>query len=287
MFQLKKYQQFAALVVGGILSIAGVQNVSNPPLSLTGAPGEGTCVNCHLGSLNSGTGSVSMALINSAAEPVTQLEPDRTYVVWIFANQEFTRKFGFQLTAVDEKGARVGTFVADEEAYQIREGSVGGQMRQYVNHIPASTSVEVQDNQNWLVGWKAPSKLPARVKFYVSVNAANSNNQPTGDFIYTDSVSVNGDLTSRLSARQLTNFSCAPNPSNGHVKVQFAANATGTTEVQVMNTAGIMMFNQSYTASQVGNTFAQTLDIDYLPAGIYTLVINHGGQSYSERLVIY
>jgi hypothetical protein len=285
MFQLKRYQQFAALIVGGILSIAGVQYVATPPPSNTGAPGEATCTSCHAGTLNSGMGRFEIGIGSSEDSTVSVVLPDSEYVIGVAIVQAGRQKFGFQLTALDGSGNKVGTFLPDE-GISITPGTVNQIPRQYAGHVGMSTTSTEPGMHAWTVRWKAPEKLPARVFFYASGNAANGNRQNSGDLIYTDSLSVDGDPTSRVTARQLTNFSCAPNPSNGQVKLRFAATATEATKVQVMNTAGMLMFNQSYNPAQSGNQFAQTLDLDYLPAGIYTLIITHGGQSYSERLVI-
>src|ERR1041385_7098079 len=59
--------------------------------------------------------------------------------------------------------------------------------------------------------WKAPSQTVGRVTFYAAGNAANGNGDPSGDFIYTTSVSLEaGAALPNVTSVSAASFAVGP-----------------------------------------------------------------------------
>jgi hypothetical protein len=194
-------QRVGARVGGGtfgrlavrIIGIAGVLGLllvlsgsvwaysSGPPVGLTGAPGEGTCANCH-GNLNVGPGWVSISAPSdySAGE---------TIEVAVEVGQTGQQRWGFEITALDGTGQPVGHF-AITDAARTQLDVDGGSGREYVSHTSLGTDPGVHDvSPGWTLEWTAP---PARedVTFYASGVAANNAQGSNGDYVYTTNLSL-------------------------------------------------------------------------------------------------
>ncbi|MCY7376983.1 MAG: hypothetical protein LH472_13575, partial [Pyrinomonadaceae bacterium] len=77
-----------------------------PTPSHTNAPGESNCTACHTGvPLNSGTGGITISGL-----PANYL-PNQQIALTVTASQEDAVNYGFQMTAIDAAGKRVGTYI--------------------------------------------------------------------------------------------------------------------------------------------------------------------------------
>ena len=107
-------------------------SASGPTASHTNAPGEANCTACH-GSfpVNSGTGNMVISGIPA------NYKPNQQFPVTVTVNQADAVVYGFQLTAVDSQGRKVGTFTLPAQSppqLQIVQGIVNNQPRDYVEH---------------------------------------------------------------------------------------------------------------------------------------------------------
>lgn len=170
------------------LSAAGLfaHSFGAPP-GVTGAPGEGNCTACHIGTANSGSGSVKINLVDATTYSAGQLihltvtDSDPTAMRW-----------GFELTArLGSDGTKpAGTLsLAQGETLAQLDGAPGS--LQYVTHTTAGTRAGTSGGATWDVFWTAPSASVGPVTFYAAGNAANNNGLPTGDHIYTTSLTIN------------------------------------------------------------------------------------------------
>src|SRR5215203_393475 len=100
------------------------------------------------------------------------------------------RRREFQLTALDGASKPVGTFtLVDRGVTRTARGSGNLAGRVYVEQTSTGTFEGKAGSASWDVKWTAPAADAGRVTFYAAGNAANSNNQSSGDNIYTTSVS--------------------------------------------------------------------------------------------------
>ena len=99
---------------------------------------------------------------------------------------------GFQLAARYEGigmvpgGAQAGVFAPSDERTAVVSDT--GLRVRYIEHTAVGTVLS-GDVGRWMVRWTAPA-VPGKVVFHVAANAANDDDSPLGDFIYTRAVRV-------------------------------------------------------------------------------------------------
>ena len=181
--KIKKKIQAVILVL--LITVIAYASVTGPEARHTGAPGDiGTCYDCHdkvLSGINAGSGDV---LINGLP---AVYQPGQEYTFTVTVQQGGKQRFGFQLTAINSDGDRVGTLAPDNSDSQLNsQTGTGG--RQYINHTQAGTLPNTQSGHTWRVRWTAPSNDAGTVRFFAAGNAADGNGTQEGqDFIYTTS----------------------------------------------------------------------------------------------------
>src|SRR5262245_1056457 len=150
---------------------------AGPFPSLTGAPGESDCRICHSGGPTGGTLSINGLPANYS--------PSQEITLTVALAQAGRSRFGFQLTAIDDTGKRVGDLIPNDNRTQTQTGNVNGNQRQYINHTGQGITPTSSGQGSWTFRWKAPAQSVGRVTFYVAGKAANGNSSATGDTIYT------------------------------------------------------------------------------------------------------
>lgn len=202
--QLKLLACGLAAVVGAIAFFGPASELTpvmgsahGPTPGVTSAPGEVNCTACH-GDFpaNSGSGNIQITGIPA------NYRPGQSFPVSVTLSQADGVIWGFQLTALDALGRRVGTYTippATPSVLQLGTGIINGTERQYIMHTINGTSSPVFGSKTWNFTWTAPAQRVGKIGFYVAGNAANSDGGPGGDRIYTGS-----DAT--LSGSAIANF---------------------------------------------------------------------------------
>jgi len=154
---------------------------SGSPGGKSGSPGDGgnTCTDCHSGTAQTQSGWITT---NIPAEGFTAGE---TYTITATGTHSGVAKFGFELTAENTSGSKVGMFTITEPGRTKPANS---------NHSVTQTSGGTSVSGNtatWTMDWTAPALSPSVVKFYAAFNAANGNGMTSGDIIYTSVATYN------------------------------------------------------------------------------------------------
>lgn len=152
------------------------------PAAKTGAPGEGSCVDCHSGSTLPASGVVSFSFSGANNLYV----PGQSYDITISLTGSV--KTGFQMTALDDNDSAAGDFTAGTNSQT--QSNAG---KNYINHS-ASSGVD-----SWTFLWNAPSVSAGDVTFYYAVNETNNNGNNQGDQIYIGSNSISEDVSSGIA----------------------------------------------------------------------------------------
>jgi uncharacterized protein (TIGR03437 family) len=167
-----------------------------PPLGMTGAPGEGTCIGCHYsyGGANSvpnlGPGRVQLSGLPA------NYTPGQTYVVTltITANAGSAQRWGFELTALAGQGdsSTAGELAVTDAARVLKRSAfIADRPRIYLSHNDeAGTSLGRTGTNSWSFNWTAPSSSAGEITFYATGNAADGQVTPEGDYIYSTLVTV-------------------------------------------------------------------------------------------------
>lgn len=150
----------------------------------TGAPDEPTCVDCHDSfELNRGPGRVEILDLPKAYSLGQSIR------VRVSVRQAKQKRWGFQITALDKSGRFAGQFIiSDPNRTQI----IAGADRMYVEHTLQGTSSATPDSAEWTFDWMPPNSDVGPVVFYAAGNAANGDDIPLGDFIYTTVAQIGG-----------------------------------------------------------------------------------------------
>lgn len=159
------------------------------PVSSTGAPAERTCAEsgCHdTYSVNAGRGTMSITVAGAEKG----FEAGKTYDVTVRVADNNSRRFGFQLTALDGNGAMAGGFtVADPERTQILMNELKLKDRQYATYTYPGTEQYAAGEGRWTLRWTAPAGAK-NVTFYAATVVADDDNTDDGDYVLTDNLQL-------------------------------------------------------------------------------------------------
>lgn len=154
-----------------------------PPPAHTGGFGEPTCRQCHFDAeLNAPGGALAVGGVPPS------YRAGRTYELVVTLRRSGMLRGGFQLAARFAGGAAAGKQAgvltpSDDRSTLVRDSVTAVR---YVQHTPAGTAV-AGGAARWSFRWTAPGAGAARgaVVLHVAANAANDDDSPLGDFIYT------------------------------------------------------------------------------------------------------
>lgn len=167
-----------------------------PDPSLTGAPSEADCTDCHsTNPLNTG-GTVEVF----GAPQLYQ--PGVTYDITVRLTSGQTaantnRRWGFQLTAIrDDNGSGAGTFAnVAGQGTEIVAGSGSLSSRRYIQHTSSGTRSGVASPVQWQTRWTAPNASAGAITLYFAGLAGNGTGSG-GDWVYVSSKSLQDTTTS-------------------------------------------------------------------------------------------
>jgi glucose/arabinose dehydrogenase len=154
---------------------------AGPPAGYTRAPGEepDACRECHLPQ-DTGAGRIQ---INT---PQTYV-PGQTYrISVVHTNADQTRRrWGFQLTALDDTNLKAGTLsTLGDGRTQVLDNQGPFPSRQYIEHTSAGNFDNQTGGATWMFNWTAPPEDVGPVTFYAAGNHADGNGNSDGDHIY-------------------------------------------------------------------------------------------------------
>ena len=185
---MQKASKISAAAICGMLPMVLYSYATGPDPRYTGAPGDQTCnaARCHTGTaLNGGGGSVQV--ISSAGASYT---PGEQQTLTITIKDATAKAYGFQASArldSSSSSGQAGDFVAgaqqqvlcDNGRTKTSSGCAASAPVQFIEHTRPFGTNSIN------VTWNAPSTDVGPVTIYVAGNAANGNNDDTGDHIYT------------------------------------------------------------------------------------------------------
>jgi hypothetical protein len=243
------------LVLAGAAGTLLMAFSSGPPLAHTGAFGEPTCLECHVGNaLNAAGGTLSILNVPQ------NYTPGQTYPIQVSISKSGQQRWGFELAArVASSGQQAGSLSPIDANTQVT--SFGG--IQYIEHTSAGTFLGTAKG-TWTFNWTAPATPVGTISFAAAGNAANGNFSNSGDFIYTTTAT--------------SNFS-APNP----ITLLFPQVVIGGgyhTVFNLMNTGDsaisgdLFLTQQNGTpmTAQLGSVIAASIPISIPPGGMQGII---------------
>lgn len=225
------------------------------PGGKTGSIGDGgaNCTQCH-----SGDPQNSTEWITTNIGELGYLA-GQTYTITAMAERSGVSKFGFEVTAENEEGNKVGTFIitnATETQLKNNDASV--------SHT-AEGNAGSNNMKEWTFDWTAPADVVGEITFYGAFNTTNSNGSNSGDVIYLSTLTVGPDVT---GVDELTNdFRFYPNPTNGVFNIE-TPGLKQASEVMIYNNTGQLV--EKYNL----NSKFESFNLSHLTKGIYFVKLN-------------
>lgn len=273
-----------ALAIGCALTLAAAPapagaSSGNPPNGKTGAPGEGTCRDCHASfPLNGGDGLFTIAAPAAFA-------PGHTYTITVSLEDPGQSRWGFELTPLDVGACTI----TDPQHTQV---SVEGG-RTYVKQTSAGTFDGTTGPVSWSFDWTAPVEPVAEVVFYAAGNASNSNGLTSGDYIYTTSFASLLDPAGIDDPRPVDTglaLAIAPNPVRDRALVRFALVVPGMISLEVFDLRGARVARLAGGYAGGGERHVHWDATDDagrpLPGGVYLCRLLCGDQRTTRPLIL-
>lgn len=172
--------------LGALIVLAFGLFKKGPPPAHTGGFGEPTCRECHFDAdLNQPGGAVA---VTGAPDRYTA---GRTYDLAVTLRRAGILRGGFQLAARFADGDSLGRPAGSLASTDARTALVWDTTTHvgYIEHTEAGSAV-TNATARWSIRWTAPATARGTVVFHVAANAANNDDSPLGDFIYTTALQV-------------------------------------------------------------------------------------------------
>jgi uncharacterized protein (TIGR03437 family) len=180
---------------------------SGPPVAHTGGFGQPTCTTCHLSSLNTGPGSVTITAPEFYAS-------GEIYAITVRVSDPDQRRWGFELSSRTQGGQQAGNLSSIDGLTRLLP-VFGG--IQYIAHTNTGTRPGVTQGVDFTFNWTAPNISAGPVVMHAAGNAANNNNATSGDRIYATSITVQpepaGPPPAIFTGGIVNNASFVPDPA--------------------------------------------------------------------------
>ena len=277
MLTLKKtsLQAWFVIVIVFLIPLIVWSYSSNPPLSRTGAPGEGTCGSCHSGGIGGGHVSIASASGNTYTPGVKQ----RLTVTITDGNAS---AWGYEMTAVQASATSTGagTFTAADTNSSVRTSGTKSYAAQ-TNDFPGTTG-----SLSYAVDWTPPASNVGNVTVYAAGVGADNSGDTSGDSVYTTNLSLT-PATSGTPALSLS-------PSTLNFSYQVGGNTPATQSVSVSSSGTALSYTVTTSATWLTATPASGttpgsvsvgLNTSGLTAGTYngTVTVTAAGASNSPQ----
>jgi uncharacterized protein (TIGR03437 family) len=184
-----------ALKIAAVISAVPVliyAYAEGPPARRTGAPGDQLCTVCHLGTANSGGGSVTVSFPGGLT--YTPGAPQQWTVTVTDAQ---ARRSGFELTvrlASNRANGQAGDLAPIDGSTQVKcendslKGAAGCPASSPVQFIEHTLEGTAKNTFNF--SWTPPASGVGDVVVYLAGNGANGDGTNFGDHIYTNSYTL-------------------------------------------------------------------------------------------------
>jgi len=237
------------------------------PGGKTGSPGDGgaNCTECH-----SGTPMNQEYWVFSSEMMLSGYEAGQTYNVMVYGLDADANKFGFEATAEDDSGNKVGTFDA---------GFTG--LTQTINnskaitHTALGTTPLADTGTVWFFSWTAPATNVGDITFYAAINAANGNNTTSGDQINLSQTTYSYSTVGVDDYFTQDELSIYPNPSSGIVYIK--NNSLKENQISIVNLVGQIVYSREISENEA------KIDLSDLEKGIYFVTT---GKS-TQRIILH
>lgn len=268
------------LLVTIIFGSAGLLNSGQPPVGYTGATTGTNCTACHAGNpLNASGGSVVINGLPANYTPGTQY----SFSVTITHGAADRLRWGFSVKATGTNNNDAGTF---STVTPTNAAANGTELSHFIAPSTAPGNTFTFNN----LRWTAPSNPGAQeqtITFYAAGNAANANDDNSGDFIYTATRSITitpTSVTEVIPGVQQWKLINAQGSQN--IIVQYKLTAATIISFSLYDVSGKLLQSSPQQKLPAGD-HRQNITTEKLSSGIYIVEISTGKNRASQKVFVH
>jgi hypothetical protein len=278
-FQFIKLSVLLLLVLF-VFASAKILNMVQPPTGHTGSVAGINCTTgCHSGNpLNNAGGSVVINGLPSSYTPGTVY----TFSVVVTHGAANRIRWGFSVKAVGTNNNDVGTF-----STTATNAAVNGTELSHFN-APFAPMGNTFTFSN--LKWTAPATPTAQeqsVTFYVAGNAANGNDDNSGDFIYTATKNITNTTTSVNNLIPgVKTWKLLNNPSDESITILYSLIQPSVIGFSVYDMNGKLLKTETNRKLPAGD-HQQQMNTSELPSGMYIVRMMSGKYQASQKVFVH
>ena len=242
-----------------LLPLQALTNGKGAPGSNTGARGNATCASdgCHdSADLNGGPGSITITTPDTYT-------PGGTMNFTVKVEQGSQSRFGFQATVrpVNDPFRFTGELALGNDT------DFADAVQRYITHDDA---VSGDGSSEWTFQWTAPTDDVGPIRIYAAGVAANGNGLRTGDFVYTDSLTIATQVSveEELVPESFTLQSAYPNPFVNQTTISYTMQQPEPVKVAIYDALGRVVKSIDEGVRSSG-THEILVNAEDLPVGTY------------------
>jgi hypothetical protein len=279
-FLLLSFSIIVAIGTVGVSFYTATSSQGGAPAGYTGSPFDNkTCAHsgCHPG--------IATVIFNAITSdvPVTGYEPGNTYNITTTLTDANLIKFGFQISPQSPSGALQGT-MAILDAARTKLISSG----KYITHTLSGTSFP-SHTATWTFAWTAPPANTGEVTFYGAFNFTNNNMSTSGDVIRKSTLIIPEAFGVGISnaGNDISSLNVYPSPFTDHFSISYYLGNAESVKIELFDLSGkqiAVLANEMQPAGKYNPDFSIGKS---LTSGVYIVVLNAGGNSFSKKIVRY
>ncbi|MEN9334525.1 MAG: hypothetical protein RLY35_1705 [Bacteroidota bacterium] len=258
-----------------VIFIFGV-NSDNGKAGATGSPGEVNCTNCHSGTVNSGSGSITIScpdLVN------WEYTPGQMYTCTLTVAEGTKPLFGFGFEALLSSGANAGTLTQGTGS-TIKTANISGNVRRNVVH--QLNSGASAGSHAWTFTWTAPATNVGNVTFYCGAVAANANGSDTGDKVYTISQVVTPAAATAITENASQNWNIQLTNNRQDILIGGPMSGKqGKWDVKIFNLSGQEVYQTSFVAQDSNAIIHPAVEL----RGLQVVCVYENGQLVAKKKI--
>jgi len=262
----------ASFLILGLFSLIPYSGGS--PGAKTGSPTDGsTCTQCHGGTAITASNWISSSI------PEEGYVPGETYTITLKGTHPGVVRFGFELTAEDNTGAKSGIFTITNTTQTKLVNN-----NKSVTHKAGGLAPD-GNSKTWEFDWTAPAEGSGEITFYAALNAANGNNQTSGDNIYKTSLAVSENTSSGIVTTEVEDnlFKVYQTTELNQLFVEYSDSEKTPEAIRVFDLSGKLLITKHI------RTFSDdtmVLNIENLSTNIYLVQIQTDAGPLTKKVMI-
>ena len=259
-----------------------IQNVSaenrwstGSPGGKTGAPIDGVCTDCHVGTVQNGS-NMNTVIVSDQNGPVSQYIPGMDYEVTISIATN-NAKNGFEIVPLASDNTQAGTVSTLDNNTQFID--LGTTKR--ITHDFTGNSLTT-----WTFAWTAPNTNVGDITFYLATNLTNGNMGGDGDVIYA-SQHVIGSTASIQEASEQFGLEAIYNKIYSSIQINLNTQESGEVAVNLVDLNGkSVLFERLGKVKSGDHSWKLKLE-EHFPKGLYVLHVNVNNDFTTRKVYVY